>query len=288
VVSLVDDLWDCANDRFQDTPYLFDCDTTVITDNFLNCPSVYRIYRAPPSFYGIYSYTPDNQEWTPNRDYTFAINRQDYKRMQVLLQLHQDLGLDLGYVNFNCQIGGERLAPADVRREAFVNEAMAHSGSTQERNAFLKLANQVPIKNHDLEHDSVYNQSWLNIMVETYSSDNVISLSEKTFRCLVTPVPWITYSGRYTIAKLRELGFDVLDDLVDHSYDRLLETQHKIPNFVISAKKTIAHIKNIPWAQAKSRCQAAAFHNQNLLADLSRIWQDNRDVWLQQLGRDIR
>ena len=288
VVSLVDDLWDCATDRSQDTPYLFDSDTTIITDNFLNCPSVYRIYRAPQSFYGIYSYTPDNQNWEPNRDYTFAINRQDYKRMQVLLQLYQIMGFDSGYVSFNCQIGGKRVAPEDIRRQAFIDQSVAYSATDREKDAFLKLANQVPVKNHDLEHDIAYNQSWLSIIVETYSSDNVISMSEKIFRCLVTPVPWVVYAGRYTIAKLRELGFDVLDDIVDHSYDPLLEVQYKMSNFAGAAKKTIAHIKSIPWSQAKSRCQAAAFHNQTLLAELSRIWNKNQSIWLQQLGRDIR
>jgi hypothetical protein len=288
VVSLVDDFWDCATDQSQDTPYLFDRNTTVITDNFLNCPSVYRVYQMPQSFYGIYSYIPDNMNWTPDRDYTFAINRMDYKRMQVLLQLYQNIGFDSGYVNFNCQIGGERVAPVDVRRQAFVDESVLHSASDQERNVFLKLADQMPIKNHTLEHDIVYNRSWVSVVVETYSSDNVISMSEKIFRCLVTPVPWVAYSGRYTVAKLRELGFDVLDDIVDHSYDPLLEAQHKMPKFADSAKKTIAQVKSLPWAQVKSRCQAAAFHNQWLLAKLSRIWQENQPAWLQKLSRDIR
>jgi hypothetical protein len=288
VVSLVDDLWDCAADKSQDTPYLFDRDTTVITDNFLNCPSLYKIYRAPQSFYGIYSYTPDNLNWEPDRDYTFAINHMDFKRMQVLLQLYQNIGFDSGYVSFNCQIGGKRVAPEEVRRQAFVDESVLHSATDQERNAFLTLANQMPIKNHTLEHDMTYSQSWTNIIVETYSSDNVISISEKIFRCLVTPVPWVAYSGRYTVAKLRELGFDVLDDIVDHSYDRLLEAQYKIPNFINSAKKTIVQVKSLPWSQVKSRCQAAAFHNQTLLAELSRIWNENQSMWLQQLSRDIR
>ena len=279
VVSLVDDLWDCVVDRSQDTPYLFDRDTTVITDNFLNCPATYRIYRTPQSFYGIYSYLPDNLDWTPDRDYTFAVNRQDYKRMQILLELYQHMGFASGYVNFNCESGG---------RQEFINNAIAYSADKGQKDTLLNLANQVPIKNHDLEHDAVFNKSWLNIMVETYSSDNVISLSEKIFRCLVTPVPWVAYSGRYTMAKLRELGFDIMEDLVDHSYDRLLETQHKIPNFVLSATNTISKLKTQDWAQTKSRCQAAAFHNQQLLFDFSRIWNENQITWLQQLSRDIR
>lgn len=287
VVSLVDDLWDCAQDRSQDTPYLFDSDTTVITDNFLNCPSVYRIFQAPCSFYGIYSYTPSNQDWTPNRDYTFAVNRLDFKRMQVLLHLYQNLGFDSGYVNFNCRLG-RHILTLEHQRQEFIDQVNKHSGDQQETTALLNLANQMPIKNYDLEHDSSYNHSWLNIIVETYSSDNVISFSEKIFRCLVTPVPWMAFAGRYTIAKLRELGFDVLDDIVDHSYDRLLEVQHKMPKFVDSAKITIAYVKNLSWSQVKSRCQAAAFHNQTLLEELSRIWKDIHPVWLQQLERNIR
>ena len=287
VVSLVDDLWDCATDRSQDTPYLFDRDTTVITDNFLNCPSVYRIYRAPQSFYGIYSYTPDNLNWTPDRDYTFAVNRIDFKRMQVLLQLYQNIGFDLGYVNFNCRAGRQVLT-IEQHRQVFIEQANNYSDDPQEKTGFLELANLIPVKNHTLDHDMTYNQSWLNIIVETYSSDNVISTSEKIFRCLVTPVPWVAFAGRYTMAKLRELGFDVMDDIVDHSYDPLVETQNKIPKFVDSAKKTIAQVKSMPWAQVKSRCQAAAFHNQTLLAELARIWQENRSAWLQQFSRDIR
>jgi len=287
VVSLVDDLWDCATDRSQDTPYLFDQNTTVITDNFLNCPSVYRLYQTPQSFYGIYSYTPDNQDWTPDRDYTFAINRLDFKRMQVLLQLYQNLGFDSGYVNFNCRAGKYVITPKQ-HQQAFVEQVNTHAGNQHETMAFLKLAHLMPIKNHNLEHDIAYNQSWLSIIVETYSSDNVISTSEKIFRCLVTPVPWIAYAGRYTVAKLRELGFDVIDDLVNHNYDRLLESQHKISNFVDSAKQTIAQVKSLPWSQVKSRCQVAAFRNQTLLAELARIWNENQSVWLQQLGRDIR
>lgn len=285
VVSLVDDLWDCAQDRSQDTPYLFDRDTQVITDNFLNCPSVYQLRPMPKSFYGIYSYTPDNLTWTPDRDYTFAINRQDFKRMRVLLELYQTLGFDSGYVSFNCQIGGERVAPAETRRQAFINEAAQHSSNQYEKNAFDSLAEIMPIKNHDLEHDQSYMHSWLSVIVETYSSDNVISMSEKIFRCLVTPVPWVAYAGRYTVAKLRELGFDVLDDIVDHSYDRLLEAQHKMPNFVGSAKNTITKLKTQDWAGLQSRCLAAATHNQSVLADLALSWPVERSQWLQNLQR---
>ena len=124
--------------------------------------------------------------------------------------------------------------------------------------------------------------------METYSSDNIISFSEKIFRCLVTPVPWIAYAGRYSIAKLQQLGFDVMPDLINHNYDPVFEAQNKMSCFVGCAQENIARLQSLPWAQVKSRCEVAAFHNQTLLSELARIWTINRSLWLQNLSRDIR
>ena len=273
VVSLVDDAWDCALDRGQDTPYLFDADTMVVTDNRINTPTVYQVARLPDSFYGIYSYVPNNQTWAPDRDYTFAVNRIDFRRMRILLNLHQHLGIDQGHVNFNCVLGRN----SDPKQ---VFDAQLIHATEQELPMFRQLSHMMPLKNYSIAHDQTYTHSWLNIMVETYSSDNVVSISEKIFRCLVTPVPWIAYSGRYTVARLRSLGFDVLDDVVDHSYDRLIEAHHKTSGFVSTARDTITELKTHDWATLKQRCQSAATHNQLKLAKLKQCWDDDFAAWL--------
>jgi hypothetical protein len=150
----------------------------------------------------------------------------------------------------------------------------------QEQPMFVKLAQLMPLKNYAFDHDQTYVSSWLNITVETYSSDNVVSISEKIFRCLVTPAPWIAYSGRYTIARLRSLGFDVLDNVVDHSYDCVIEAHHKIPSFVDTARTTITALKTHDQSQLTARCQAAATHNQQQLAKMKSAWHTDFDVWL--------
>ena len=273
VVSLVDDTWDCAEDRSHDTPYLFDADTTVITDNWINTPSVYTVARVPDSFYGIYSYQPADQTWQPDRDYTFAVNRIDFKRMRILLNLHQRLKFDSGYVNFNC-VQGRNTDP----QHNF--QALLKHASAEEVIRFQQLTTMMPIKNYSIDHDQTYTHSWLNIAVETYSSDNVVALSEKIFRCLVTPVPWIAYSGRYTIARLRALGFDVLDDIIDHSYDRLIEAHHKISAFMDTACATINALKQHDWTTLSQRCQHAAAHNQQQLATMKSAWPTDFAAWL--------
>ena len=276
VVSLVDDAWDCAEDKSHDTPYLFDVDTTVITDNWINTPTVYTVAKLPNSFYGIYSYVPADQVWMPTRDYTFAVNRIDFKRMRLLANLYQYLGIDCGHVNFNCVLGKD----TDPKKN-FLDQ-LIHA-TDQEQPVFVKLAQLMPLKNYDFDHDQTYVSSWLNITVETYSSDNVVSMSEKIFRCLVTPAPWIAYSGRYTIARLRSLGFDVLDNVVDHSYDQLIEAHHKMSGFVSTARDTITALKTHDWAQLTARCQAAAMHNQQLLAEMKRTWTTDFEAWLNRI-----
>ena len=273
VVSLVDDDWDCTENHTQDTPYLFDADTTVITDNWINTPTVYTVARLPNSFYGIYSYVPANQTWQPDRDYTFAVNRIDYKRMRIFANLRRCLGVDRGYVNFNCALRKD----TDPKQN-FLDQI--GQDNEEERPMFVRLAELMPVKNYDIDHDQIYTSSWLNIIVETYSSDNVVALSEKIFRCLVTPVPWIAYSGRYTIARLRALGFDVLDDVVDHRYDRLIEAHHKISAFMDTACATIDTLKQHDWAILSQRCRTAAVHNQQQLAMMKSAWPADFAAWL--------
>ena len=273
VVSLVDDAWDCAQNRSQDTPYLFDTDTTVITDNLINTPTVYTVARLPDSFYGIYSYQPADQTWQPDRDYTFAVNRIDFKRMQILSNLYQQLGFDSGYVNFNCAQGRN----TDPQHNF---HTLLEYASNKELPVFHQLTTMMPVKNYSIDHDQIYTRSWLNIAVETYSSDNVVALSEKIFRCLVTPVPWIAYSGRYTIARLRSLGFDVLDDIVDHDYDRLIEAHYKMSGFINTARNTITALKTHDWSQLLSRCCVATTHNQRLLSKMKSAWPTDFASWL--------
>lgn len=276
VVSLVDDVWNCAKERSQwstDTPYLFDTNTMVITDNWINTPTLYTVARLPDSFYGIYSYQPADQTWRPDRDYTFAINRVDLKRMRILLNLYRYVGLHRGYVNFNC--AGDR--NTDPKKNFLDKLTYA---TDQELLFFNELAEIMPLKNYIIDHDQTYISSWLNIIIETYSSDNVISLSEKIFRCLVTPVPWVAYCSRYTIARLKCLGFDVLDDIVDHSYDRVFEAHHKTAAFVNTANITIESLKQHNWKQLTARCQAAATHNQRLLSQMKLAWPADFDAWL--------
>ena len=100
IACLVDDIVSCGTDYHSDLPYLYDTKTTVITDNYLTCPSQYKVHRIPDEFLGIYSYTPKNQLWKPDRDYSFSVNRMDHRRFILMLDLAWRSHLESGYVNF--------------------------------------------------------------------------------------------------------------------------------------------------------------------------------------------
>jgi hypothetical protein len=102
------------------------------------------------------------------------------------------------------------------------------------------------------------------------------------------PTPWIVYSGRYTVARLRSIGFDVLSDLIDHCYDARCENQNKLPDFVWCAKTTIEKLKKIPWETVMNRCQQAAEHNQQLLKELNQQWAVDQQVFLDKLSELIK
>ena len=291
IVCLVDDIRSCNSDYHRDLPYLYDTNTTVITDNYLTCPTQYRVIRLPASFLGIYHYVPENQVWWPKRDFSFAVNRIDQRRFMVMLELGLRVHLHRGYVNFNCYRPGDSAEISKQQSLEYWSEHWDHA-SDEDRAHYQKsyelLTEQMPVRNYEVEHDVIFTRSYVNIVTETYSSDNNVALSEKIFRALVTPAPWTVLSGRYTVAYLETLGFDTLSDLVTHNhYDRLIEVQDKTRIFIWKSLETAKAIKTQDLDQIKARCLVAAEHNQRLLASMAEQWPQDFAQWSQQLTKTL-
>jgi hypothetical protein len=296
IVCLVDDIRSCSTDYHSDLPYLFDADTTVITDNYITCPTQYRVIRLPASFLGIYHYVPSNQTWQPERDFSFAVNRIDQRRFMLMLEIGLRVHLHKGHVNFNCYRPGNSVVsdPALISTTQALEHWNDHWNqvSNEDKSKYQKsyelLTSQMPICNYEIDHDEIFNRSYVNIVAETYSSDNNISLSEKIFRALVTPAPWTVSSGRYTVAYLTSLGFDTVSDLVDHNhYDRLIEVQEKQRIFVWKSLETIKSLKSQDLALIQDRCQGAATHNQTLLAEMAAQWPSDFVQWTNMLTQTL-
>lgn len=289
VVCLVDDFSTCVDDYQLTAPYQFDENTTVITDNYISCPTQYQVLQLPASFYGIYAYNPEPEEWNPERRFNFAVNRLDSKRLLMFLELHYraaEQGDYLDYMNFNCwRWGGDNESVTGLI-ENFKTEYNNLDPQYKEvyNDTFNRLVSAMPYRNHDLSQETVHNRAWFNLVMETYSSDSTVALSEKTFRALCTPSPWMVYSGRHTVAYLHSLGFDVLRDIVGHRYDNAIEMRtaaygDKMVDFVFEGTDTMAELQKLDQAWLKQRCQEAATHNQNLLRNMQRSWATDFAHW---------
>lgn len=290
VLCLVDDLLSCSTDYHSDLPYIFDSNTTVITDNHVLCPTQYRVISLPASFFGIYFYQPQQQTWAPDRLFSFLVNRIDYRRVKIMLDLAWRQPLDQGYVNFNCLKRLPNWGGYEQSAAPFVEiwEQLLETDKQKFSATFERLQPLMPLKNYELDFDQVSMHSYLNIVVESYSSDNNISVSEKIFRSLVTPAPWTVYSGRYTVAWLESLGFDCMHDVVDHNhYDRLKEVEDKIRVFNWKSLEIAKTLKSMNVEQVQQRCLQASKHNQNLLNSMQQSWSKDFDLWLQDLPNQL-
>ena len=289
IVCLVDDILSCSIDYHNDLPYTFGRNTTVITDNYLTCPTQYRVLRVPESFFGIYHYSPDTTVWQPDRDFSFMINRIDYRRFKLLLDLAWRTQLELGYVNFNCL---KRIGKGVLEESASTFREQWEQVPEQEKEKFARtyqrLEPVMPFKNYTVDFEQATLNSWVNIVVESYSSDNNISLSEKIFRALVTPAPWTVYSGRYTVAYLESLGFDCMSDIIDHNhYDRLKEVENKLQIFNWKSLEIVKYLKQQGVDAVRQRCVQAAQNNCRLLDIMKQRWPTEFTSWIDNLSNQL-
>ena len=77
-------------------------------------------------------------------------------------------------------------------------------------------------------NNSYYN-SYFSIVCETfYEQQGALFVSEKIFKPIAYLQPFIVVGQAYVIEYMRHLGYDVFDDIIDHSYDKILNPRHRM------------------------------------------------------------
>jgi hypothetical protein len=100
---------------------------------------------------------------------------------------------------------------------------------------------------HEIENDIF--QSLVNVVTETneFDSDNIM-LSEKTFKAFAWHQIPIFNATKGHVDKVRSLGFDLFDDIIDHSYDTVTNShiqKLKILNEVTKFLKKYSTIDDV-------------------------------------------
>lgn len=286
VVCFADDYSVCRQSWSLPPEQWFDQHTVIITDNYVNFPTQYQVKQVPESYFGVFNYKPDGQVWSPTYRFNFPINRLDSQRLLILLELLTQTEIDQDLVNFNCFDAARANHSLDEIKTNFM-KTWNQLVTVQEKYKTLipELTNNVPIRNHALTIEQAHVSAWVNIVVETYAGDHTIAFSEKIFRALVSPAPWTVYSAFGAVNYLKQLGFDVLDDIVDHTYNLITQddTPHgikKVETFISSNIRLYQELQKLNFEQVKKRCQQAAIHNQQRLAELQQQWPADFAQWL--------
>jgi len=290
ILAIVDDIEHANHAHSED--FLADLSPTdlVITDATANRPLNCRVIQLPDSWFGIYAHSPQVTQ-PVIKAFSLPINRIDYNRTFLIMRLYFDQVLDQGLVNFNCVDRSQGPEQSDQQRrerwEKFSTDVVEWYGSKYQRSRD-DLIPRMPLRNHDLEHDAVCQAGALQVVVETYCSDHTVCVSEKIFQALCLPRPWIVLSGTWTVARLRQLGFDVMDDVIDHAaYDGARMNDDKIVHLSGMIRAWSENFQLDNWNAIQHRAAAAAEHNQRLLYALQDQWVTQQGTVLTQIASVI-
>ncbi|MEM9223565.1 MAG: hypothetical protein AAGB11_14370 [Pseudomonadota bacterium] len=106
--------------------------------------------------------------------------------------------------------------------------------------------------------------STLNIVTEKeMAQPDQQRFAEKTLKAIVAGLPFVVFGNHGTIRILTDSGFDVLDDLVDHSYD---EASGPFQRFSAAYEEVARYLARPPGfsAEEHARIKAAAAHNRKV------------------------
>jgi len=247
----------------------------VITANIIKCtPEQSRhIYSFDTNWFGAYYYDYPDLDVPVEKDFCCFINRIEPNRQSWLYQLIRRNLFDRGFISFNGvtkQYKNNEFYGMDPK------EAFEHS--FQKYNSIFapehkKIKNSIPYKNFADTGDllPVMLGSKFSLILETHFNDNrLISISEKTFPCLQVPRPWLLFGAQHSVEQLRKTGFDVLDDVVDHSYDKIADHIQRQVAILDQCEKLV----DIDLNKILSRCKQAAKHNKKLLLPMKETWHE--------------
>lgn len=260
---------------FSELSNLHKTQTVLITNSIFDVTPALEPYVqiVNPSYYGIMYYNYQVDAYTPTtHDFNCFMNRYDIFRQSWLYQLIRRDYFDKGHISFNCEENPDRL-PDDYNLKGMTPSQIFEYGFQQYHQIFEKEHNQIkdriPFRTFKESNDltNLILTSKFSLILETWFHDNrVITFSEKTMRGLQLPRPWVLFSTQYAIKQLRNWGFDVLDDIVDHSYDNIADSVLR-QVCILDQMKLLA---SLDIELIVARCIQASNHNQSIL----KMWHD--------------
>jgi hypothetical protein len=225
-----------------------------------------------PESFGNYLHSFDCQEQTPTKMYNCFINRGCPLRQSWFYFLVRRNLLSQGHVSFWCEDRFTNSTPQQYNEHLY----QTHN-YTMFKQEHEQMHSQIPYKNFEISLEDAIIDSAKSLVIETFfEPDHYICYSEKTWRAIQMPRPMLLFNSQFAVRHLRDWGFDVFDDVVDHSYD--LEAD----KFV--RQRMILDQLETPVTYDAELFQKRAQHNKNVLKQLQARWDKKYNKLLETIS----
>jgi len=241
----------------------------IITDNIFLHSLPGDIVSVLPEFWSIWQFDPIYQDRPATIGFNCFMNRIRGDRSITFYELLRRNVLHDGLVSFNCS----QSEYMDQYEQAELY------GYWQEHDQGLKLVPYNTVEARGTLEQCIIDSN-VSLILETYISHSHIVFSEKIFRALQLPRPWLLYCSPGSVLCLKQYGFDVLADYVDHSYDEIYEhsTRHQ---YILDQLETF--IDRVYTKQDYARFDQAAKRNQQLLKHFAVKWPEKFNAVLEKI-----
>jgi hypothetical protein len=105
-------------------------------------------------------------------------------------------------------------------------------------------------------------KTFVNIVTETLTMQDVVFITEKTYKPIYTCQPFIIVGNAYTLKKMKELGYKTFDKWWDESYDEEIELEKRI-NAITKILEEIASWDLEKCAAIRKEMKEILIHNYN-------------------------
>lgn len=232
----------------------------LVTDNVVQLEHI-PLY---PEYWGTFSYQSEYIDREPSRLFNCFMNRVCTTRQSWFYQLVRRNLLNFGNVSF---LLDSRNPP--VGKDLYESNFRGYEIFEAEHNL---MKDRVPFVNFTGDIDQAIVDSQFSLVIETYFDwPGTIAFSEKIFRALQLPRPVLLYSMPGSVSVLKKYGFELFDDVVDHSYDH---EPNQIQRQIIILDHLCLWKDKSFTAEQLLRFKQGAEHNRLLLADLRLRWPD--------------
>lgn len=242
--------------------YIDTSNSVLVTDCFDHSDNQNCVIALNPEVYGEFQIELTYTNQLPTKNFCCFINRGDTMRQSWIYEFAKNNMLEHGHVSYWCT---NRPTPTNNTENSQIYFEQLYQWISQYNKNYLHqhnwLKDKIPFKNFDLTLEQAIIDSKISIILETNAPDpKKILFSEKTWRQIQLPRPWVMLNNPYSVRYLRSLGFDVFDDYVDHSYD--YETNYeKKQQMILSQLKKIKDFDNSVLDDLEHRTE----HNRNIL-----------------------